>query len=322
MARSEPGHPRQGAARRLWRGALARGVSLIELMVGLAIGLALVAFVLQGYGSASGNANVSGLVAEFQTNGRYALETLRREVRHAALSPWLWDGAQVEINAAAAARDYGCGAGQATLITQGLWAANDTNPFAGSCLAAGSDRSYLRGDVLVLRRLSLDPVAMFPANAPFVRVAYGSGNVFLGGEAPLDLRPPVFDHALLSEVYFVNAFTQSPDETPRVPALYRLTLSPGANPVLVPQLVASNVEHLQLQFGVGDGAGNVRYVNANDVADWGRVNAVRLWLLVRASEPEAGLATTSYTLGDLTYTPPADGFRRAVLTSTIHVRNR
>jgi type IV pilus assembly protein PilW len=312
---------RHGASHRLPAGPPARGVSLIELLVGTALGLLLVTVMLRGFAASSGNAAVNALVSEYQTNGRYALELLRREVRHAALSPLMWDAVQLDINAAAAARDFGCGAGVSTAVFEGLRAINDGNPYGGSCLANAGDRKYLRGDVLTLRRLGLDAVGVYLTNAPYARVSYGAGNLFLGGETPIPLPDPSFVYPVLNDVYFVNDFTTSPTELPKVPALYRLRLSPGANPTLVPELVASNVEHMQWQFGVADGAGNVRYLNPQAVTDWSTVQAARVWLLMRASVPESGLASGSYSMGDVTYAP-ADNFRRVVLSSTIDLRNR
>ncbi|WP_418321074.1 PilW family protein [Piscinibacter sakaiensis] len=312
---------RRAACRPGARARRARGLSLIELMIGIVIGLVLITFMIRGFAASSGNSAVNSLVSEYQTNGRYAQETLSREIRHAALSPLLWDASQIEVTPAAAARNFGCGAGVTTLVRQGLAASNDSNPYSGNCLAAASDRQYARGDVLTLRRLGSSTTASFSSNAPYARTSYAAGRIFLGGETPPTPLPPFFDYPALSDVYFINEFTNSPTESPKVPALYRLTLSAGANPVMVPELVASNVEHLQLQFGVVDGSGNVRYFNPDGVTDWTAVTSVRLWLLLRASEPEAGMTSDSYTMADVTYTP-GDRFRRLVLTSTIQVRNR
>lgn len=299
----------------------ARGLSLIELMVAITIGLMLIAFMIRGFVASTGVSAVNSLVSEYQTNGRYALETLSREIRHSATSPLVWEAAQFAVSPTAAAINFGCGAGFTTLIKQGLTASNDSNPYAGTCLAAGSDRIYARGDVLTLRRLGLTAVTSHSANVPYARTSYGAGKVFLGGETPTGLSPPTFDFPTVSDIYYINEFTNSAAESPKVPALYRLTLSAGANPIMVPELVASNVEQFQLQFGVADAFGNVRYFNPNAVTDWPAVTSARVWLLLRASMPEGDLASASYTMGDVTYTP-ADRFRRVVLSSTIQVRNR
>jgi hypothetical protein len=228
------------------------------------------------------------------------------------------------VNAAALAKDYGCGAGAGIDVMKGIIAWNDANPYSTSCLATSNSRQYARGDVLMLRRAALDALAAgvaVDAGAPYLRVGYSAGNVYLGGEATIDMLPPFFDYRLLSDVYFINAFTTSNTEDPRVPALYRLTLSAGANPFLVPELVASNVEHFAVQFGVLDTTGSLQYRNPDPAIDWTQVVSARIWLLLRAASPENGFASGTYTLGDVNYTP-ADNFRRTVLSSTINLRNR
>jgi hypothetical protein len=164
-------------------------------------------------------------------------------------------------------------------------------------------------------------VTSFATKAPYVRVSYGAGHLFLGGETPASLPAPAYDHALLTEVYYINEFTNSATETPKVPALYRLRLSSGANPSMVPELVASNVEHLQVQVGLEDAAGNVRFVDPGSSTDWAAVVSARIWLLQRATSPEPGLAGTTHAIGDVSY-GPADGYRRTVLSTLVHLRNR
>jgi len=298
------------------------GTSLVELVIAMTVVMVLVTVMLRGTAASSTHAAVNSVLAEYLTNGRYALEVIRRDLRHAAMSPLIWEGAQVQVNGAVSAQHYGCGAGfDTTVIDAGLWAANDTNPFSSTCLATGTDRQYQRGDVMVVRKLSNQPVSAFRAKAPYLRVSYGAGNMFLGEQTPAALPSPVYDHAVLTDVYYVNAFTYSKDEKPLVPALYRLRLSAGGTPRMTPELVASNVEHLQLRLGVDDGSGNVRLVSPGAVTDWSAVRSAQVWLLLRGTQPESGLPKASYSLGDVTYSPD-DSYRRTVLSTVVHLRSR
>jgi type IV pilus assembly protein PilW len=302
---------------------LQRGFSLVELMVAIALGLAVLTVVAQGFASVSSATRTNSAVAEAQTNGRHALEVLKREIRHAALHPLVWEKGQVSNeDANLKAKNYGCGADFVTLLTEGVTGANDTNPYSASCLASASDRTYARGDVLVLRRTALEPVTSFDQGAPYVSTSYGLASLFMGGTAtaPPLMPEPNLNYRLVSDVYYINSFTTSANEVPLVPALYRLRLSEGANPQMVPELVASNVEHLQVQYAVPDANGDLRYLDADDVTDWSIVKTARVWLLVRESLPEAGLSSGTYGVGDITYTPN-DRFRRTVLSTTVAVRN-
>ncbi len=300
------------------------GFSLLELLVAIALGLFVVAMVVQGFAASSAAAGTGAAASEAQTNGRYALEVLKREIRHAALNRLIWDQKQVVMASAdLAATDFGCGAGFTTRVDTGISGSNDSNPFSGSCLKSGADRSWARGDILALRRTALEPAATFDNGAPYIRASYGLAQVFAGEvtTVPPAAPEPNFDSRLVSDVYYINAFTNSATESPPVPALYRMTLSRGANPVMTPELVASNVEHLQLQYGVTDGTGNTRYFNADGVARWPDVKIVRLWLLIRESTPDPAVAAGSYPMGDITYA--AEGtYRRTVLTTTIALRNQ
>lgn len=319
MPTADPRRGRAAPARRV------SGFSIVELMVGLAIGLMIVAAMLQTFSASTANSGLNASVAEMQTNGRYALDVLRREIRHAALKPMVWDASQLAVTSTAAARDYGCGAGVATNLGQGIVASNEASLFPSTCFSsARTDRFYLRGDMLMLRRAAADAVTTYASGAPYVRVGYGAGQVFVGGtDTPSTSIPtPRYDFPLRNDIYFVNAWTTSSNESPRVPALYRLILQPGATTTTA-ELVASNVEHFQLQFGqvIEPTTGTLQYFNAGGVTDWSAVTSVRVWLLLRATQPEPGFASGSYDIGDLRYTPN-DNFRRIVLSSTVDVRNQ
>jgi type IV pilus assembly protein PilW len=308
--------------RQLRHRASALGFTLVELMVAIALGLAVLTVVAQGFASVSSATRTSSAVAEAQTNGRHALEVLKREIRHAAFHPLVWSKDQLANDSTLEVTNFGCGANFVNLVTEEVTGANDSNPYTSSCLKTASDRNYARGDVLVLRRTALEPATSFDQGAPYVSTSYGLASTFVGGTTtiPPDLPKPNFNYRLVSDVYFVNSFTTSADEVPLVPALYRLRLSDGANPQMTPELVASNVEHMQVQYAVPDANGNLRYFNANTVPDWRIVKTARIWLVVRESLPEPGFTSSSYTVGDITYAPN-DRFRRTVLSTTVAVRN-
>jgi type IV pilus assembly protein PilW len=310
-----------------------QGLSLVELMVAIALGLVVVALVLRTLATTTVNANTNATVSEYQTNGRYAMEVLKRELRHASMRPFVWiktnaDGTDtVNVTATAAAKNYDCGAGYATTnIFVGLEASNDSTPLTSSCLAGGSDRSYSRGDVITTRRTALTQAPSFQNGAPYLRVAYGAGNVFLGQETAPEMRQPTLDYRLANDIYYINAFSRQTGESPRVPALYRLKISDVPNPKMTPELIASNIEHLQVQFGVRNSAGSVQYINPDSITASNRESIVsaRIWLLARATTPEAGFRSGSYEMGDLVRDKaykPNDSFRRLLLTSTINLRN-
>ena len=108
------------------------------------------------------------------------------------------------------------------------------------------------------------------------------------------------------------------------PALKRVVLVPGAlNAALQEEVVVSGVENLQVQYALDvDGNRSVdQYVNAGAGVSWSQVEAVRIWLLVRAPIRRSGLHQyhhLSVTTGAVT---PSDDFRRVLVTKTVHLHN-
>lgn len=319
------------------------GFSLIELMVAVAVGLLIAVGMVSGFAASSAGNATNSRVAEFRTNGRYATDFLRRELQHSGylginsnLATAFRDDSLVSAN------DYGCGAGFATNIREPISGANDSNPFSGSCIPSAN---YARGDILVVRRVGLQPIlsvmkapasgtvaATYDANTLYVRSEYCRAKVFRGN-APLSNVAPSFvdngcgnpfeDYPLQTDVYYVSPYTNSATESPKIPALYRLTL--GSGPALTAQLIASGIENMQVQYGI-TASGGTRFLDASAVAaaDWPNVVAVRLWLLARSSTVEPGYAnTSSYAMGDRTgdnaYTVN-DGFQRQVFPLVVQLR--
>ena len=302
------------------------GFSLIELMVALTIGLFIVAVMLASYATSSASNRTNARVAEFQTNGRFATDFLRRELQHSGFAGLSWTN--LTLTGTTGTAEYGCGPGFVANINQPIWGANDTNPLSGSCIPAAN---YARGDILVVRRAGLDSIpsaTALAANTLYFRSEYLQGSVFLGPTRPVDVQAPVADYLLQTDVYYISPYTNSVGESPQVPALYRMTL--GAGPAMTAQLVASGIENMQVQYGVRTGAAataRTQFLDASAVSasDWANVVAVRLWLLARSADAEPGYTnTTTYTMGDKVGAQAVtvnDHFQRQLFPLVVQLRN-
>jgi hypothetical protein len=147
---------------------------------------------------------------------------------------------------------------------------------------------------------------------------------------------PAESYAADAVVYFISPFTVSANESPPVPALYRVRLVPGPA-MSAPELVASGIEDMQVQFDVRNGddvqvldpgaAPLTAAIAADSATDgptgWDDVVAVRVFLLVRAQAGEVGFTPGSrdYQLGSRTVTFN-DNIPRQVLSSVFSLRNR
>src|SRR5690606_17648811 len=123
---------------------------------------------------------------------------------------------------------------------------------------------------------------------------------------------------------------------PGMPSLRRKVLRGG--PGITDEEIMPGVEDLQIQFGIDpgvddDGDGIVdrfeglasRYVDPDDEAlSTARTIAVRLWIRVRAAQPEPGFTDGKrYEYADVLFQPAgADAaYRRLLVSRTIHLRN-
>ena len=304
-----------------------RGFTLIELMVASTLALFMLIGVSQLYLSSLSSEKTTASASEITTNGRYAIEVLRRDLMHAGFRGLSWAPPTWPLSTSLGT----IAGGFATNLRQGVWGANDTNPFAATCIPAAN---YSTGDVLVVRHVATTTAASLNANELYFRSAYERGEVFLGSQstalATTFTQTPSFDYALETKVYYVSKFTDSSTETALVPALYRVTTAAG--PAMSAQLVASNIEDMQIRYGRLTPDLNTRFYPASSISptadattttptDWDSVNSVRIWILARSTKPEPGYTNTStYTLGDKTVTVN-DGYRREVFSAVAQLRN-
>ena len=92
---------------------------------------------------------------------------------------------------------------------------------------------------------------------------------------------------------------------------------------MVPELVASGVENLQVRYGIFQTNDTVRYMAADEMAatDWDLVRSVQVSLLMRAATPEGNYVnTTTYAMGGDAYAVN-DNYPRLLLTGVVQQRN-
>jgi len=319
------------------------GFTLIEMMISITIGLAILAGLVGVLATNSSNSKTNDRTSELMTTGRYALNSMKQELREAGFRGYTWAEPSTPSPWTAVANGTGCfgtegGAsanGFVINIRQGVWGSNNANPFAATCLP---DARYVAGsDVLVVRRLAVLPTsALLAANTVYFRTIYERGQLFRS-TVGVPVPPPFTGSTQLAStfevqifVYYVSPFTVSAAETPLVPSLRRMTLqTAGANAgTMVDELVASGIERMQVQYGRLTTAPDTQYLNtvagtSSDALEtaWDEVNSVRIWLLARNTTAEPGLSnTTTYAMGDANFTA-GDNFRRQLFTTVVQLRN-
>lgn len=310
-----------------------RGLSLIELMISLVVGLILLGGLIQIYLSSKQSYNAQEQLARMQESGRLGMEFMTRDLRRAGY----WGGNVDTLTIAgnpgpedpAHTCDLGAPNDWGRMTRWRISGLNDTNAGYVDCVTG-----YLRGDVLTTRYASFETVD--PASSPaglFYRSTMFTGRVMTGTLAGHDdnLIPPDPAFAeqhlvpvvrqLVAHSYYVGASGRTCGAD-NIPSLFRVRLNASGVPIA--EEIASGIEQFQVRYLLG-----TEYRDANELVatDWPQVSAVRIWMLVRAECREPDLQNdTTYAMGDLDavapYVPP-DGpnFRRQLYVSTIMLRN-
>lgn len=302
-----------------------RGMTLIELMVALVIGLFLTWGAIAVYLQSKDNYRTAETMARLQENTRFALETLEPDLRLAAFWGRHNDPARVILPAG------GLSVTCAGTDVSG-WALDVQSPIAATdddydldCAAHGSARAG--SDVLIVRRASERRTAP-QAGQIQVHSDLSLASLFDDGTVPAGYGPGGETRDLVVHAYYVDDESTFSAATP---SLRRKTLVSGN--VIEDQEMITGVENLQVQFGIDtDADGSVeRYVDPDQPAvATGRIIAVRIWMLVRSEEaPDQSFQDTRtyqppdadadpITPGDASY---PDRFQRLEVTRTVYLRN-
>lgn len=332
--------PHQPGAR---RPALRRqfGMSLIELMVGITLGMLVAAGMLQLLANATGIGHQIQRSSQHIENGRYAAELLREEIQLAG-----YYGELPNLPATYTTPDP-CSTNPAS---DGFSAAPLGLPTAvrgygaAEVLPCLATRQRLDGtDAIAVRRLDvtpIDPAGLAATNAvPFLQHSFCESDpaatpmTYQVDKSALTLRNractgPNLARAFVPRLYYVAACSQCGGSGDGIPTLKRLDREPGG---LVESALVEGIETLRAEYGFdtdANGSPDV-YRTTTDAAGpasrWENVVTLRLHYVVRSVEPAAGgipPASQTFQLGDTgTVTTPADGFARRAYTTTVRLVN-
>jgi type IV pilus assembly protein PilW len=307
------------------------GISLVELMVAMVVGLLLLGGITRIYVSNQQSFIALEQLSRMQETGRFAMDMINQDLRRAGY----WGG---NVDLTTNGGDPGPATPAHTCADDNAWGrmmawrvSGRDNTNAGY----GCATDYLADtDIVTMRYAGPEPVASAAVSGDgglYLQSTLFMGWVMTGAlrntagntppaeiaTAPEHLRPEV--RRMVSNAYYVGDSGRTCPSGDVIPALRRVSLDPATGRPVVEE-VASGVEQLQVRYLV-DGA----YRDAGAISDdeWRNVSAVRVWVLVRGECPEPDLLNdTVYAMGDTVWPPAPDNFRRQLYSSTVMLRNQ
>lgn len=329
-----------------------RGFSLVELMVGMAVGLVLIAGLSLLFANTSQSGNELEKSIRQIENGRYATELLHEDLMLAGFY------GEVPVETLTMVSPNLCATSGATLgwDTSIPGAPKAPLPIVGltdsevSALACLPNRQA-GTRAFAVHRLDTDTVAPAsitstdavyvqtsrctsdPAASPFV-ASPDSGALTLREKNCATLSPA---RKYISRIYYIASCNECGTDT--VPTLKMVELRGGA---LVTVPLAEGIENMVLEYGfdttdpldpdpatnASKGLPEVFLTGLSGTAgardnDWANVVAMRIHLLSRTTERSRGYddAGKTYALGPIPINGDTTGFKRRVYTSTVRIIN-
>ena len=331
----------------------ARGFSLVELMVAMALSLLLLGGVIAIFMSTRASYESTDKLSRIQENGRFALDEIARDVHSAgyvgcarapkdvstSLNPgWLWNFLEGPIR--------GFQFTSAATWTPGLDTTIVPSPADGSDvlvlriperdatplrvtvdMASGTDALTVPNTVTA--GLNTGDIAMaysclgqayfevtgFSAGV----ISHGTGSAGGPGNATADISIPFKVNSEVIPVQTVIYYVRQSVAGAGTTSLWRRVGNAA------PEELVEGVQQMQLQFGVDTNGDAVvdNYVDASAVTDWGQVYSVTVAMLVRSLEQyDTDTDQRTYQLLNVTVPAASDRHMREVFTTTANIRNR
>ena len=330
-------------------------MSLVELMIGLALGLFVVAVMGTMYLGSRNTYSAQEAGTRLQENGRYAVETMANDIRMSGFRGCQGDEAVNNTLNTPTALLYNFG--------EPIWGSRNSGGAWSPTLAAPADAlgALPAGDVLVVRRpvglgwALIGEMASASADLPIsVTTGFAQGDLLMvadcGGAAVLQATnatpgaagriahvagaggvvPGVSGNALVrvyahdarvwrmqTLIYHLAASERRPGEA----ALW-VYVHPVYNGGTQRSELVTGVERLAITYGVDTNADLAvdRYRSADQVGNWGQVLDARIELLLSGGSASKSTQAQTYVFGGETITA-SDGRLRTVMSTLVSLRN-
>ena len=306
------------------------GLSLVELMISLTIGLVLLTGITTLIVQQSATRNELEKSSRQIENGRYAMQILHDDIEHAGFYGEYSPPATTTYTVPADPCD--------TVVANLGW--NSATPAvpvalhgytgAGATPACVANRKAGTA-ILVVRRTATSTVAAAAAVAgtTYLQVSrcntdtsafvLGTGSFTLKQKDCTTLAPL---HAYIVRIYYISTCSVCGTGGDTIPTLKMVEFVGGAQTTIP---LVEGIENMQFDYGIAASSTSVSaasYTTAPAAADWANVMTVRVNLLARNNDPTTGYTDTkSYTLGGAGTVTPGGAYKRHVYSALVRVVN-
>lgn len=332
---------------KVFRAGYQSGLSLIELMISILLGLILTIGVVSVYIESKNNYQSEDQLARIQENGRYALTLLKRELTLAGF----YAGNLETDSMTPSTLSFDCASNWALNTTDSLDMIDDFDPAASSptttvnsvslgCLTASSIVSGT--DIISVKRTAGDytlkngvwndglskaeetqwylKVTSYGESLDWVYI--GSGEDFTSGVGS-GSEVDYWEYSV--KVFYVQNYSSTAGDN--IPTLCAESLSGNS---ITAECYVEGIEDVQIEFGIDtdeDGvanqykpySGSSPTISSTELAT---AVSARIYVLARGINPVAGYTNSkTYSLGEKTVAAKNDGYMRRVFSTTVQMRN-
>jgi len=323
-----------------------RGLTLIELMLGVTLGFLVSGIVLSLYINTSRSLAQNERYAWMQENARYSLKTLSEDLTMADFWGQVIATDVISTNVTPPVGDCGVDIdafnGNTAILANNYHAVTAWTQFTPCASITANLRP--KTDMLALKRVEGSPTASTfvdladvdnDANTTEILTLGASdlvdGEVYLRSTRSVGTfiddaspsNPPGIgetDWRYLPRVYFVRNHYDTPGDG--IPSLCRLTID-GIG-LTTTECIAEGIEDFHVQYGIDtdrDGIANI-YTSRPDLSEMENAVSSRVYLLARSIDADPHFNNdTEYVLGDENIPAANDGFYRRVYSTTVSLRN-
>jgi len=321
-----------------------RGFTVVEIMIALAIGIALTGFLIAIFVNNKQATASNSRIIETNNNLRFALTLMSEDLINSGFygginyKDTVYKGTNVEITTctgSAYTKNYKLAGGvnitdytaSATATEYPIWGASSSTSIGClSSVTSGSDYISVKG---VAGRTDNDDSQR---SVIYTRAGEDEGMLFVGDSSATDVEGSAANISKSENMnweYRNHIYYLSNNQLKRRYLTVSGTSSAWDDEVLVGSTdnTKSGIENMQILYGVdtdADGIANYFTDAANvALANWNNVLVVKIFLLARSGTDSQYTDKKTYTLGDVSVDPdPDDNYHRRVISSTVFLRNK